>query len=80
MLLSELYKIIVNKDIFVGFKGEDRHNRLPWIRHWLLPGACRGRANEASALGIQGRETTKESNYQKYILLKSCNETLLIGH
>jgi len=32
MLLSELYKIMVNKVTFVGLRGVDSSNRLPWIR------------------------------------------------
>jgi len=31
MLFSELYKIMVKKVAFVGFRGGDRPNRPPWI-------------------------------------------------
>jgi len=32
MLFSELFKIMVKKVTFVGFRGGDRPNRPPWIR------------------------------------------------
>jgi len=35
MLFSELYKIMVKKVTFVGFRVGDRPNRPPWIRPWL---------------------------------------------
>jgi len=31
MLVFKLYKIMVNKVTFVGFRGGDRPNRPPWI-------------------------------------------------
>ena len=35
MLFSELYKIMVKRVTFVGFRGGDRPNRRSWIRPWL---------------------------------------------
>jgi len=35
MLFSELYKIMMNKVTFVGFRGGDRPNLPPWFKYCL---------------------------------------------
>jgi len=35
MLSSELYKIMVRKVTFEGFRRGDCPNRPPWVRHWF---------------------------------------------
>jgi len=35
VFFSELYKIKVNKVTFLGFTGDDRPNRSPWVRPGL---------------------------------------------
>jgi len=61
MFSSELYKIMVNKITFIGFKGGDRSNRPP------------GSAPAGNCTATQGNASSLRSSYNFYVILSLVN-------
>jgi len=90
MLFSELYKIIVNKVTFVGFRGESDRPNTPWIRPWLIrnelsplraclpPKFVRGRVTNQSMPSVFCEAITKKMN-KKLACIIACLILLVLS-